>query len=52
MMFAKRKSIIIADKITVLGEILSEPVALLGFIFLIILLICSSVDKGIIVSVC
>ena len=36
-----------ADKITILGGILSGPVALLAFNFLIILLIYSAVAKGI-----
>ena len=47
MIFAKWESITFADKITILGGISSAPVALLGFSFLIILLICSAVAKGI-----
>ena len=41
------ESIIFANKITIKDGIFSGPVALFGFNFLIILLICSAVAKGI-----
>ena len=45
MIFAKWESIIFTDNITILGGNL--PVAFLGFNFLMILLICSVVAKGV-----
>ena len=41
MIFAKSESIIFADKITILGGILSGPVALSGFNDFIDLFCCS-----------
>ena len=47
MIFAKQEFIIFADNITILGGILSGPIAFLGFNFLMILLICFAVARGI-----
>ena len=47
MIFAKWESITFVDNITILRRILSGAVAFLAFNFLMILLICSAVAKGI-----